>query len=149
MRVQQWAVGIGMIAMFAAAAAAQDSTPEKKPGGLNKVAHNISNTSKKAGRDVKAAVKDASSDTHQALKKAGNDTKAQAKRTTGYTTPAPSEDHKPGGVNKLVRDVSHASKSAGAKTKHAVKKEASAAHGALTDAGKTTKDTLKTIKPPA
>src|SRR4051812_927694 len=151
MRVQQWAVGIGMIAMFAAAAAAQDTTttPEKKPGGLNKVAHDVSKTSKKAGRDIKAAVKDASSDTHQALKKAGNDTKAQAKRTTGVTTPAPSEDHKPGGVNKLARDVSHASKSAGARAKHSVKKESSAAHGALTDAGKTTKDTLKAIKPPA
>src|SRR4051812_49308797 len=99
MRVQQWAVGIGMVAMFAAAAAAQDTstTPAKKPGGLNKVAHNISNTSKKAGRDVKAAVKGASSDTHQTLKKAGNDTKAQAKRTTGYTTPAPTDSTRPGG----------------------------------------------------
>jgi hypothetical protein len=148
MRVQQWAVGFGMIAIFAAAAAAQDTTPGKKPGGLNKVAHDISKTSKKAGRDVKAAVKVASSDTHQALKKAGNDTKAQAKRTTGYTTPAPTDSTKPGGVNKLARDVSHASKSAGARTKHAVKKGAAETHGALTKAGKATKDTLKTIKPP-
>ena len=61
-------------------ARAQDA---HKPGGLNKVAHDVSKTAKKAGRDTKAEVKRDASKTHRTLKKAGNDTKAELKRTTG------------------------------------------------------------------
>jgi hypothetical protein len=93
-------------------------------------------------------VKDVSSDAHAVLTKAGNDTKAEAKRATGYTTPAPDSTHKPGGLNKLARDVSSASKKIGAQWKNSVKSGASSTHAALTDAGKATKDTLKEIKPP-
>ena len=40
---------------------------EHKPGGLNKVAHNVSNASKKAGRDTKAEIKRDASKAHGAL----------------------------------------------------------------------------------
>jgi hypothetical protein len=142
--------GLGLVAVFAASAAAQDPAPEpKKPGGLNKLARDVSHESKKAGRQLKENIKDVSADAHATLTKAGNDTKAEAKRTTGYTTPSPDAEHKPGGLNKLARDISSSSKKIGARWKNSVKSGASSTHGALTDAGKEAKDTLKTIKPPA
>lgn len=126
---------------------AQDTTT--KPGGLNKVAHNVSKTMKKAGRDTKAEVHRDASKTHHTLTKAGNDTKAELKRTTGVTTKSPSSNHKPGGVNKLARDVSHTSKTVGAKTKHTVKHAASSAHQDLTKAGKNAKEAVKdSVKKP-
>lgn len=147
MRIHQWAAGLGLFAVFAASAAAQDTTVEKpKPGGLNKVARNVSKASKVAGRQVKENLKVASSDAHEVLTKAGNDTKAETKRATGYTKPAPG--HKPGGLNKLARDISSTSKEAGADFKHSVKGGASSTHAALTDAGNATKDTLAKLKPP-
>jgi ElaB/YqjD/DUF883 family membrane-anchored ribosome-binding protein len=145
MRIQQLAAGLGLIALFAAQTAAQEPEP-KKPGGLNKVARNISKTSKKAGTDVKREVKNASSDAHQVLTKAGNDTKAEAKRATNYAPPDPNK--KPGGLNKLARDVSKASKKAGSDVKWAVKGGKSSTHAVITDAGNASKDTLKKIKPP-
>lgn len=115
----------------------------KKPGGLNKVAHDVSKTVKKAGKDTKAEVHRDASKSHKVLTKAGNDTKAELKRTTGVTSKTPDAEHKAGGVNKLARDVSHASKKVGAKAKHGVKKSAADAHGALTKAGKDTKAAVK------
>src|SRR4026209_2530668 len=91
---------------------------ETKPGGLNKIARNVSKTVKKAGRDTKAEVHRDASKTHQVLTKAGNDTKAELKRTTGTTSKSPDADHKPGGLNKLARDVSHTSKKPGGHAKH-------------------------------
>ena len=116
---------------------------DKKPGGLNKIAHNISKTAKKAGQDTKAEVHRDASKTHGVLTKAGNDTKAELKRTTGVTSKSPDADHKPGGLNKMARDVSHTSKKLGAKAKHGLKKTGSDAHGALTKTGKDTKETVK------
>jgi hypothetical protein len=133
------AVALGALA---APAGAQDTTA-KKPGGLNKVAHNVSATMKKAGRDTKAEVKRASSGAHRALKANGNEAKEKAKDATGVTSQTPDSTHKPGGVNKLARDVSHASKKTGAKVKHGVKKTGSAAHKELTKAGKGTKEAIK------
>ena len=43
-----------------------------KPGGLNKVAHDVSSTAKKAGRDTKAEVKRDEVKTHAGLQNAGN-----------------------------------------------------------------------------
>lgn len=146
MRIHQAVVAFGLITALGAVAGAQDSTPAKKPGGLNKVAHNISKASKKAGRDVKEEAKAAGSATHKTLKKAGNDTKNEAKRETGYVPP--DSGHKPGGLNKVARNVSKAGKKAGADVKNGVKGGASSTHEALTDAGKATKDTLKKVKPP-
>jgi hypothetical protein len=145
MRLHRIITTLGMVAAFGAVAHAQDTTA-KKPGGLNKVAHDVSKASKKAGRDLKSDLKDAGSATHHALKKAGNDTKDEAKETTGYVPP--DSGHKPGGLNKVARRVSKAGKKTGAKAKHGLKKESSQAHGALTTAGKAAKDTAKTIKPP-
>lgn len=139
MRLQ---LGLAVVAALALGAPlhAQDTTATK-PGGLNKVAHDISKASKKAGRDTKAEVHRDASKTHHALKKAGNDTKASLKKTTGVTTPAPSPEHKPGGLNKVARDVSHASKKAGSNVKHGIKNSSSAAHDSLKKAGNSAKAT--------
>jgi hypothetical protein len=136
-----------VLGAIAAPLRAQDSTT--KPGGLNKAAHNVSKTMKKAGRDTKAEVHRDASKTHQVLTKAGNDTKAQLKRTTGVTTHSPDANHKPGGVNKLARDVSHTSKTVGAKAKHTVKGAAADAHQDLTKTGKHAKEVVKdSVKKP-
>jgi hypothetical protein len=138
------AVALGAVA---APLKAQDTT--SKPGGVNKVAHDVSKTMKKAGRDTKAEVHRDASKTHQALKKAGNDTKATLKQTTGVTTQSPDADHKPGGLNKVARDVSHTSKTVGAKAKHTVKSSAGEVHQDLTKAGKQTKEVVKdSVKKP-
>ena len=139
MRVRHFWVAVVALAGFAAPMHAQ----QKKPGGLNKVARDVSKTMKKAGRDTKAEVHRASSAAHQALTKAGNDTKAELKRTTGVSSKSPSPEHKPGGLNKLARDVSHAGKETGAKAKHGVKKAGSATHEALTKTGKDAKERVK------
>ena len=95
-----------VLGAIAAPLKAQD-TAATKPGGLNKVAHNVSKTMKKAGRDTKAEVHRDASKTHQTLTKAGNDTKAQLKRTTGVTThssvePSSSQSFLPVSGSKLV-----------------------------------------------
>jgi gamma-glutamylcysteine synthetase len=137
-----------VLGAIAAPLRAQDTTT-KKPGGLNKVAHNVSKTMKKAGRDTKAEVHRDASKTHQTLTKAGNETKAELKRTTGVTTHSPDPNHKPGGVNKLARDVSHTSKTVGAKAKHGVKSAAGDVHQDLTKAGKHAKEVVKdSVKKP-
>jgi hypothetical protein len=133
------AVAFGLLTL---PAQAQD-TAQKKPGGLNKVARNVSKTMKKAGRDTKAEVRRDAGKTHIALKDAGNDTKAQLKRTTGVTSKTPDSTHKAGGLNKMARDVSHASKKAGANVKHAVKKAGSDTHKELTKTGKDAKEAAK------
>src|SRR5690349_17448256 len=148
MRIRMILATAAVLGAIAAPLRAQDTTATK-PGGLNKVAHNVSKTMKKAGRDTKAEVHRDASKTHQTLTKAGNDTKAELKRTTGVTSKSPSPGHKPGGVNKLARDVSHTSKTLGAKAKHTVKKSSSAAHQDLTKAGKNAKEVVKdSVKKP-
>jgi hypothetical protein len=115
-----------------------------KPGGLNKVAHDVSNTAKKAGRDTKAEVKRDASKTHNALTDAGNDTKAQLKRTTGIKG---SQSHQPGGLNKVARNVSKTSKKAASDAKAEKNRAKSDVHGALTETGKSVKDTTLKGKP--
>jgi hypothetical protein len=126
---------------FSMTAKAQE---EHKPGGLNKVAHDVSNTAKKAGRDTKAEVKRDASNTHATLKKAGNDTKAQAKRTTGIKG---SQSNQPGGLNKVARNISKSSKKAASDAKAEKNRAKSNAHGALTETGKSVKDTTLKGKP--
>src|SRR5206468_3516146 len=119
---------------------AQD-TVTKKPGGLNKVAHDVSKTMKKAGRDTKAEVKRDASKAHEGLTKAGNETKETAGDVTGV--------HKVGGdVGKAARAVSHASKQTGAKAKHTVKHAKAAVHNDLTKSGKDAKEEVKDHKKP-
>lgn len=108
----------------------------KKPGGLNKIAHNVSKTVKKAGRDTKAEVKRDASKAHGALTDAGNKTKEVAGNATGI--------HKVGGdVGKAAKKVSHASKKHSAKAKHALKDAKADAHADLTKAGKDAKADVK------
>jgi hypothetical protein len=121
----------------AATAGAQDAN---KPGGLNKVAHDISKTSKKAGRDIKAETKRAGSKAHNELTDAGNATKKTLKKATGIKAP---QSHQPGGLNKVARDISKTSKKAGRDTKAETKRAASKTHNTLTDAGNETKTVLK------
>ena len=123
-------------ATTAATAGAQDAN---KPGGLNKVARDISKTSKKAGRDIKAETKRASSKAHNELTDAGNATKKTLKKATGIKAP---QSHQPGGLNKVARDISKTSKKAGSDTKAEVKRVKGKAHGASTEAGKSLKDTV-------
>ena len=120
---------------------AQDTT---KPGGLNKVAQNVSKTMKKAGRDTKAEVKRDAGKTHQALKHAGNDTKTTLKKTTGIKG---SQSKQPGGLNKVARDVSHASKTTASHAKAEKNKAKSKTHAELTETGKSIKDTTLKGKP--
>ena len=128
----------GMLAagvLVAAPLRAQDTTG-KKPGGLNKVAHDVSKTAKKAGQDTKAEVHRDATKTHQALKTAGNQTKTATGNATGI--------HKIGGdVGKAGKAVSNASKSTARAAKSGVKKTSSAAHKDLTKMGKAAKDSLK------
>jgi hypothetical protein len=126
---------------LAAPLRAQDTAT--KAGGLNKAAHNVSKTMKKAGRDTKGEVHRDAAKAHKGLTKAGNQTKAELKQTTGVTVASPDAKHKPGGLHKVARDVSHTSKKAGAKAKHGIKKVASEAHGELSTAGKKAKQEIK------
>ncbi|CAN5453240.1 hypothetical protein BH09GEM1_BH09GEM1_43420 [soil metagenome] len=125
----------------AVSARAQDtSAAAHKPGGLNKVARNVSSTMKKAGRDTKAEVHRDASKTHNALKDAGNNTKAELKRTTGIHG---SHNAHPGGLNKVAHDISNTSKKAGSDVKAETNRVKSKAHAAATDAGKDTKEAVK------
>ena len=132
------------LSIFVTASAGAQAQEEHKPGGLNKVARNVSKTMKKAGRDTKAEVKRGSSKTHNALTDAGNDTKAQLKRTTGIKG---SQRHQPGGLNKVARDISKTSKKAASDTKAEKNRVKSDVHGELTEAGKSVKDTTLKGKP--
>lgn len=133
---------VAALALFSAQAArAQD---DHKPGGLNKVAHDVSNTVKKAGRDTKAEVHRDASKTHNALTDAGNETKTVLKKTTGIHG---SHNKHPGGLNKVAHDISNASKKAGSDAKAEKNRIKSNAHGAATEAGKSIKDTTLKGKP--
>ena len=122
-------------------ARAQDTS---KPGGLNKVAQNVSKTVKKAGRDTKAEVKRDAGKTHHALKHAGNETKTSLKKTTGIKG---SQSKQPGGLNKVAREVSGTSKHAARHAKAEKNKAKSKTHAALTETGKSIKDTTLKGKP--
>ena len=133
----------GLSLALGATASAQ-ATEEHKPGGLNKIARDVSKTAKKAGRDTKAELKRGSSKTHNALTDAGNDTKAELKRATGVKAP---QSHEPGGLNKVARDISKSSKKAGSDAKAEKNRVKSHVHGELTEAGKSVKDTTLKAKP--
>lgn len=133
---------VRVVALAAALAAvafqparAQD---DHKPGGLNKVAHDVSNTFKKAGRDTKAEVKRDASKAHGALQHAGNETKTVLKKTTGIRG---SQSKHPGGLNKVARNISNTVKKAGRDTRAEKDRVKSKVHGELTETGKSIKDT--------
>ena len=137
-----FAVFAAALSLFAATSArAQD---DHKPGGLNKVAHDVSNTAKKAGRDTKAEVKRDASKTHHTLQDAGNNTKTVLKKTTGIKG---SNSQHPGGLNKVARDISKTGKKAARDTRAEKDRAKSNAHGALTETGKSIKDTTLKGRP--
>ena len=135
------AVAAALSLYAAASAGAQEG---QKPGGLNKVAHDVSSTVKKAGRDTKAEVHRDASKTHNGLTDAGNGTKEVLKKTTGIHG---SHNQHPGGLNKVAHNISNASKKAGSDTKGAVRDAKSDIHGKLTETGKSIKDTTLKGKP--
>ena len=130
------------LSLFAVASARAQE--EHKPGGLNKVAHDVSSTVKKAGRDTKAEVHRDASKTHNTLTDAGNETKGVLKKTTGIHG---SHNKHPGGLNKVAHNISNASKKAGSQAKGEVREAKSEAHGSLTETGKSIKDTTLKGKP--
>jgi hypothetical protein len=125
----QFAVAAALSLFAAASARAQDT----KPGGLNKVAHDVSSTVKKAGRDTKAEVKRDASKTHHTLQDAGNNTKTTLKKTTGIKG---SNSEHPGGLNKVARGISSTAKKTGRSARAEKDRAKSNAHGALTETGK-------------
>ena len=140
----RYAILAAGLSIFAGATAGAQAAEEHKPGGLNKVARNVSKTAKKAGSDTKAELKRGSSKAHNALTDAGNDTKAELKRATGIKAP---QSHEPGGLNKVARDISKTSKKAGSDAKAEKNRVKSNVHGELTEAGKSAKDTTLKAKP--
>ena len=129
---------VAALALFAALPArAQD---DHKPGGLNKVARDVSKTMKKAGRDTKAEVHRDASRTHNALTDAGNGTKTVLKKTTGIKG---SRNPHPGGLNKVAHDISNASKRAASDTKAEKNRAKSKLHAEATEAGKEIKEAPK------
>jgi Skp family chaperone for outer membrane proteins len=140
----RYAILAAGLSLFAGSAAGAQAAEEHKPGGLNKVAHDVSRTAKRAGRDTKAELKRGSSKTHNALTDAGNNTKAELKRATGIKAP---QSHEPGGLNKVARDISKTSKKAGSDAKAEKNRVKSDVHGGLTETGKSVKDTTLKAKP--
>src|SRR5215207_8973545 len=63
------------LSLYGAATVGAQQAEEKKPGGLNKAAHDVSKTSKKAGRDTKAEGKRVKSKAHGAATEAGKSVK--------------------------------------------------------------------------
>jgi hypothetical protein len=135
MKIRYMLVGMFAAGALAAPLHAQDTTA-KKPGGLNKVAHDVSATTKKAGRDTKAEVHRDAAKGHDALQTAGNQTKTATGNVTGV--------HKVGGsVGDAAQAVSHAGKKTGTAIKSGVKKTTSSAHDSLSSMGKGVKAEVK------
>jgi hypothetical protein len=131
---------LAAFALCAALPARAQDTATHKPGGLNKVAHNVSKTAKKAGSDTKAEVHRDASRTHNALTDAGNGTKTVLKKTTGIEG---SHNEHPGGLNKVAHDISNTSKKAASDTKAEKNRVKSKLHAEATDAGKDVKEAPK------
>ncbi len=128
------------LALLAALPARAQDTSSHKPGGLNKIARNVSSTVKKAGRDTKAEVHRDASKTHNTLKDAGNNTKTVLKKTTGIKG---SKNPHPGGLNKVAHNVSNTFKKAGSDTKAEKNRVKSDLHGKAADAGREVKKEIK------
>lgn len=118
--------------------AQQDTTHH---GGVSGVARDVSGAAKTAGRSAKAGTKKVASKTHQVLKKTGRATKSKISHAVGDTIHDP--NHKPGGLNKVARDVSGSVKHAGRTAKSGLHEGASDTHKALQKAGKDAKTAVK------
>lgn len=74
--------GRGIKRSLKSATGNKGSKPHSKPGGLNKVAHDVSNTFKHAGRAAKSDLHGAASGAHRDLTTAGKNAKASVKDST-------------------------------------------------------------------
>ncbi|HEY7899473.1 MAG TPA: hypothetical protein VIC03_13760 [Gemmatimonadaceae bacterium] len=125
-------------AMAASPAMAQDTIHH---GGVNGAARAVSGAVKSVGRGVKAGTKTVTSKTHKVLKKAGRGTKSTLAHAVGDTIHDP--NHKPGGLNKVARDVSKSIKHVGRSAKAGVHEEAGDAHKSLQKTGNDVKKSVK------
>jgi hypothetical protein len=141
----RFAVLAAALSLCAVGSARAQAPDDHKPGGLNKVAHDVSNTVKKAGRDTKAEVKRDASKGHHVAQDAGNNTKTVLKKTTGIHG---SNSEHPCGLNKVARDISKTGKKAARDTRAEKDRAKSKAHGELTETGVAVKDTLLKGKKP-
>jgi hypothetical protein len=141
----RFAVVAAALSLCAAGSVRAQAPDDHKPGGLNKVAHDVSNTVKKAGRDTKAEVKRDASKAHHVAQDAGNNTKTVLKKTTGIHG---SNSEHPGGLNKVARDISKTGKKAARDTRAEKDRVKSNAHADLTHAGVAVKDTVLRGKKP-
>lgn len=124
------------IATFAGALAAGPALAQKDTthhGGLNGAARDVSAASKATGRSAKADLKSVGSSVHHTLKRAGRSTKSALSRAVGDTIHDP--NHKPGGLNKVARDVSRSIKHVGRSAKSGLHEGASDAHKGLQKTG--------------
>lgn len=124
--------------LVARPASAQDTTHH---GGVNGAARAVSGAAKSVGRTAKADTKSVTSKVHHVLKKAGRRTKATLSHAVGDTVHDP--NHKPGGLNKVARDVSKSMKHAGRAAKSSVHEGASDAHKTLQKTGNAVKKSVK------
>jgi hypothetical protein len=141
----RFAVVAAALSLCAVGSARAQAPDDHKPGGLNKVAHDVSNTVKKAGRDTKAEVKRDASKAHHVAQDAGNNTKTVLKKTTGIKG---SNSEHPGGLNKVARNISKTGKKAARDTRAEKDRVKSKAHGELTETGVAVKDTVLKGKKP-
>jgi hypothetical protein len=126
-------------ALIAAPAGAQQDTSH--PGGVTGAAHDVSAASKATGRSAKAGLKSAGSSVHKVLKKAGRGTKSAISHAVGDTIHDP--NHKPGGLNKVARDVSGSIKHVGRAAKAGLHEGASETHKGLQKTGNAVKKSVK------
>lgn len=110
-------------------------------GAQQDTAQTLHGAAKSAGRGAKSGIKQVGSTIHHGLKHAGRNLKSTAAKVVGDTVPEP-PGHKPGGLNKVARDVSGAAKSVGRSAKSGVHNAGSATHKTLQSAGRAVKDTL-------
>mgnify|MGYP001550517668 CR=1 FL=1 len=110
-------------------------------GGVNGAARAVSGTLKTVGRDAKAGTKAVASKTHHVLKKAGRGAKSTLAHATGDTIHDP--NHKPGGLNKVAREVSGSIKHVGRAAKADVHSTANDAHKSLQKTGNNVKKSMK------
>ena len=113
------------------AGAQQDTTHPTTPHAV----------AKDAGRTAKSGAKSVGSTIHHGLKHAGRNLKSTAAKVVGDTVPE-APGHKPGGLNKVARDVSGAAKKAGRSAKSGVHTAGSKTHKALKSPGRAVKDSI-------
>ena len=118
------------IAMLAGALAAGPALAQSVP-------QEVHGAAKATGRGIKAGAKSVGSSVHHVLKTAGRGTKSALARAVGDTIHHP--NHKPGGLNKVARDLSESIKHVGRSAKAGVHEEASDAHKTLQKNGKDVK----------